>query len=219
MFSWLYNVNIKHRKRYYRPGREQSSVTNKLLVSLWLFTESVTILSMTNFSLFPLVFAPAGQRKGQTVTNLPLSLQPSKDLTTSLWDCVHVRSNLNVALLTDGSSYILNVTRCFVISLQLLVSFYLLYIQHDRIFVAAWLRFRKTRFGSMLNTTAVSVLGPIHPPWLPHKAAFSRGLTSFFAPVITTIDTRGQHLIIHVTFRRHIVIQPCLWLQWMQKGV
>ena len=177
MFCWLYNVNIKHRKPYYRPGREQSSVTNKLLVSLWLFTESVTILSMTNFSLFPLVFAPAGQRKGQTVTNLPLSLQPSKDLTTSLWDCVHVRSNLNVALLTDGSSYILNVTRCFVISLQLLVSFYLLYIQHDRIFVAAWLRFRKTlRFGSTLNTTAVSVLDPfIHLDFLT-KQPFQEAL-------------------------------------------
>lgn len=38
-------------------------------------------ISITNFSLFPLVFA-ARKRKGQTVTSTPLSTQPSNELTS-----------------------------------------------------------------------------------------------------------------------------------------
>lgn len=58
----LHNLNIKHRKLYYWPGRwDQSTVTN----TVWLFIQSVTIISMTHppHLLFGICFRPTKKVK------------------------------------------------------------------------------------------------------------------------------------------------------------
>lgn len=111
---WLSKLNIKHRKLYLWPERPE--LCDKQALNI------VTIVSMTNFSIFPLVFATASKEKGHTVTGSPLSTQALNELT-----CLIVRpSSCAVCLLIFSFDPRKTLLSCIVLSFTCLVCLVLL---------------------------------------------------------------------------------------------